>query len=183
VSVIDGRSCDSSQIRGCGRRPAIVNVGEFSGGIALDQRTNTVYVTDQSSNLVWVIDGKSCDGAISSGCRRAPAHVRAGPGARGIAVDEATDTIYVADTFDNTVSVINGASCNARMHSACDQKPAMAPVGNSPRRVAVDPRTDTVYVTNADSNSVTILDGRTCDGHMHGGCGRLPQHGRGLPVA
>lgn len=184
VSVIDGRSCDTAQVSGCGRQPAIVEVGGFPGGIALDQATNTVYVTGQSSNEVWVIDGETCNDATSSGCRRAPAHVRAGLGARGIAVDEATDTIYVANTFADTVSVIDGATCNATVRSACDQKPTAAPVGLSPRRVVVDPRSGTVYVTNAGSNSVTMLNGRTCDGKIHSGCGKVaPSQARGLPVA
>jgi YVTN family beta-propeller protein len=184
VSVIDGRSCDASQIRGCRRPPSVVEVGGFPGGIALDQRTDTVYVTGQSSNEVWVIDGKTCNDATSSGCRQPPAHVRAGLGARGITVDQATDTVYVANTFADTVSVIDGATCNATVRSACDQNPAAAPVGISPRRIVVDPRTETVYVTNAGSNTVTMLNGRTCDGKVHSGCGTAaPAHAGGLPVA
>jgi hypothetical protein len=31
--------------------------------------------------------------------------------------------------------------------------------------------TNTIYVTNAGSNSVTMLDGRTCNGQVHSGCG------------
>ena len=30
--------------------------------------------------------------------------------------------------------------------------------------------TNTVYVTNAGSNSVTVLNGRTCNGQVHRGC-------------
>ena len=50
----------------------------------------------------------------------------------------------------------------------------MAPVGASPRRVAVDEGTNTVYVTNAGSNTVTVLNGRTCNGRVHRGCGTVP---------
>ena len=46
----------------------------------------------------------------------------------------------------------------------------MAPVGISPRRIAVDESTNTIYVTNAGSNSVTMLNGRTCNGRVHSGC-------------
>ncbi len=95
----------------------------------------------------------------------------AGAGARGIAVNEVTNTVYVANTDANTVSVINGATCNAAVHTGCGQHAPVAVVGISPRRVAIDPVTNTIYVTNAGSNSVTMLDGRTCNGQVHSGCG------------
>ncbi len=50
-----------------------------------------------------------------------PARVLAGIGARGIAVNEATNTIYVANTAANTVSVIDGANCDATVESGCGQ--------------------------------------------------------------
>jgi YVTN family beta-propeller protein len=170
VSVIDGRTCNAAVTRGCGRRPVEVNVGETPGGIAVNTRTNTVYVTGESSSDVSVIDGRGCNAMIRSGCTRRPVRVRAGAGARGIAVDEATDTVYVANTNANTVSVIDGSECNARVHAGCRRRPAVADVGLSPRRVAVDEATGTVYVTNAGSDSVTLLDGRTCNGRVHAGC-------------
>jgi DNA-binding beta-propeller fold protein YncE len=96
--------------------------------------------------------------------------VRAGTGARGIAVNEATNTVYVANTVENTVSVIDGSTCNARVHTGCGRRAAVAPVGASPRRIAVDERTNTIYVTNAWANTVTMLNGRKCNGRVHSGC-------------
>ncbi len=169
ISVLDGRTCNAQDVRGCRHRPT-VNVGETPGGIAVDMRTDTIYVSGESSNDVSVIAGKSCNAITTSGCRQKPLHVLAGAGARGIAVNELTDTVYVANTIANTVSVINGAVCNARVHGGCGQSAAVAAVGASPRRVAVDELTNTVYVTNAASNTVTMLDGRTCNGRVHTGC-------------
>jgi len=139
-------------------------------GIAVNKRTNTIYVTGEFSNDVSVIDGKTCNARVTSGCRQKPVHALAGAGARGIAVNEATNTVYVVNTVANTVSVINGATCNATVHSGCGRQAAVAPVGVSPRRVAVDEVTNTIYITNAGSNSVTMLDGRTCNGRVHTGC-------------
>ena len=68
------------------------------------------------------------------------------------------------------MSVIDGASCNATVYTGCGRRAAVAPVGLSPRRVAVDELTNTIYVTNAGSNTVTMLDGRTCNGRVHKGC-------------
>jgi DNA-binding beta-propeller fold protein YncE len=172
VSVIDGRRCNAVDVSGCGRRPANVDVGKTPGGIAVNARTNTIYVTGESSNDISVIDGRACNARLTRGCRATPARAVAGAGARGIAVDERTNTVYVANTAANTVTVIDGATCNGAVHTGCGKRAAAAPVGVSPRRVAVDEVTDTVYVTNAGSNSVTMLNGRSCNGRVHSGCGR-----------
>ncbi len=172
VSVIDGKACNATNVTGCRRRPITVNVGQTPGGIAIDTRTDTIYVTGEFSNDVSVIDGKTCNATTAGGCRQTPIHVLAGAGARGIAVNEVTDTVYVANTAANTVSVINGATCNATVHTGCGQRAAAAPVGISPRRVAVDELTNTIYVTNAGSDTVTMLNGRTCNGRVHTGCGQ-----------
>src|SRR5947199_84054 len=138
-------------------RSSTADVGETRGGIALDARTNTISVTGESTSDVAVIDGKTCNARVQSGCRQKPVRVRVGAGARGIAVNAVTHTVYVANTVENTVSVINGASCNATVHAGCGRRAAVAPVGLSPRRVAVDELTNTIYVTNAGSNTVTML--------------------------
>ena len=170
VSVVDGASCNAKHVSGCKRRPVTVDVGETPGGIALDSSTNTVYVTGETSNDVSVIDGKSCNARTTSGCREQPARVHAGEGARGIAVNERTHTVYVANTADGTVSVIDGSACNATVRVGCGRRAAVTSVGVSPRRVAVDAVTNTVYVTNAGSDSVTMIDGRTCNGRVHTRC-------------
>ena len=170
VSVIDAARCNASDVSGCRRPPATVAFGDIAGGIALDAKTDTVYVTGQVSGDVAVIDAGTCNAEVRTSCRSVLARVLAGPGARGIAVDETTDTLYVADTAAGTVSVIDGSTCNASERSGCGQRAAVAPVGVSPRRVAVDDRTGTVYVTNAGSNSVSMLDGTTCNGRVHSGC-------------
>jgi len=179
VSVLDASTCNATDVSGCGRRPATIRVGDFPGGIALDSRTNTVYVTGQVTDDVWVIDGKSCNARHAGGCARPPARVAAGAGARGIALNEKTDTVYVANTAAGTVSVIDGSTCNASVSSGCRQAAPQAPVGISPRRVVVDEVTNTVYVTNAGSDSVTMLNGRTCNGHARSGCGQAAAPGGG----
>jgi YVTN family beta-propeller protein len=170
ISVIDVKACNATNVNGCRHKPITVNVGERPGGIAVNSRTDTIYVAGESSNDVSVLDGRTCNARATSGCRQTPVHVLAGSGARGIAVNEVTNTVYVANTAANTVSVINGATCNARVHAGCGQQAAVAPVGVSPRRVAIDEVTNTIYVTNAGSNTVTMLDGRTCNGRVQTGC-------------
>ena len=105
VSVLDAGRCNATNISGqaASRRRS----GSGTSGDCPRSRTNTVYVTGQVTNDVWVIDGKT-HARVRSGCGRTLARVPAGPGARGIA-PERTDTIYVANTAAGTVSVIDGS--------------------------------------------------------------------------
>ena len=49
----------------------------------------------------------------------------------------------MTNTGGDTVSVINGATCNGTNTSGCAQIPATVTVGNAPRAVGVNPVTDT----------------------------------------
>jgi YVTN family beta-propeller protein len=62
-------------------------------------------------------------------------------------VNPSTNTIYVTDANGNTVSVIDGATCHASHTGGCGQTQTVD-VGNGPYPIAVDERSDTVYVGN-----------------------------------
>lgn len=66
----------------------------------------------------------------------------------GLAVDGATHTVYVANSADNTVSVIKGGAVTQTIA-----------VGNAPKEVAVDSATGTAYVTNLGSGTVSVIQG------------------------
>src|SRR6516165_885672 len=108
------------------------------------------------------------------------------PGPSAVAVDQATDTIYVAngDNADgpnpggNTVSVIDGRRCNARDVSRCKGPWPTVKVGNLPSSITVDQATDTVYVTILTSNKVAVFNGATCDSHVTWGCHQPPTYVR-----
>ena len=103
----------------------------------------------------------------------------AGNGPFGLAMNEATHTVYVADVFSDTVSVINGATCNAsstsglRAHSHPEDR-------EGPADIAVDPATDTLYVTEAGAgisgtgHTLSVINGATCNGRVTSGCGQTP---------
>jgi YVTN family beta-propeller protein len=87
----------------------------------------------------------------------------------GVSLDAAANTLYVADSGSNTVSVINAATCNAATLAGCS--PVASPtVGTGPYGVAVDALTDTVYVTNQDAGTVSVIDGTTCNSSIQTGC-------------
>src|SRR5919112_1991383 len=73
----------------------------------------------------------------------------------GIAVDPNTNRIYVSNSNNNTVSVIDGAT-NRVIGDPI-------PVGEGPFGIAVDPNTNRIYVSNyfSDNNTVSVIDGAT----------------------
>jgi YVTN family beta-propeller protein len=75
-----------------------------------------------------------------------------GNGPSGVAVNATTNTVYVANIGDNSVSVIDGVASTVT---------STIPVGSGPTAVAVDSTTNTVYVTNDGADSVSVIDGAT----------------------
>src|SRR5574341_1226626 len=67
-----------------------------------------------------------------------------------IAVDPFTDTVYVANFDDNSVSVIS------RLNNT---EISRIKVGNLPNAMFFDPDTHTLYVTNYSDNSVSVING------------------------
>jgi YVTN family beta-propeller protein len=112
-----------------------------------------------------------------------PIGARAGPdpGTAGIGSEDRLPkrTVYTANLADGegpgTVSIINGAICNGQNTTGCGQTPATALVGFGALRVAVDPASDKVYVTNQEDASVSVINGATCNGHNTTGCSRAPR--------
>jgi DNA-binding beta-propeller fold protein YncE len=192
ISVFNGATCNATHATGCGQTPAVLSVGDSGGAqggsalsLAVDQATNTLYATNVITNTVpfggdsvYVINGATCDAATTTGCGQTPATIKAGFNPWGIAVDQATDTIYTANIADGehpgTVSVINGATCNGTDHTGCGQTPATAAAGFGAVGLAIDPATDTIYVANIEDTSVSVINGATCNGSDTTGCGQAP---------
>src|SRR3990172_751264 len=160
VTVIDGTTNKPLSVIEVGRTPygigintdtiAIINTttGEIIKNIdlvdpydiAVNSKTNKVYVTSDKTNLVSLIDG-STNEIISTFDVQKPC---------GIAVNEATNMVYVTSESTNKVHVIDGSKNN--LVTTID-------VGKSPRGVVVNPNTNMVYVTNQLSGTVDVIDG------------------------
>lgn len=163
ISVFHGSTCNATATSGCGQTPANAPTGPddpvdgSTESVAVNAATNTIYATSDTlgngkpflGHTVYVIGGPACDAADMAGCGDLPATISVGSdpvfgdaNPFGIAVDEATDTIYTANIFNRegpgTVSVINGATCNSQNTSGCDQTPAVAPAGFGANGIAVD---------------------------------------------
>ena len=133
VSMINSQTCNSADHHGCTPTPPTATVGAFPQWIAVDQRTHTVYVANAGSGTtgsVSVFDARTCNASHSVGCAQAPQPVTVGFSAFALAVNTVTNTIYVANFADstdpfggNTVSVIDGVTCNATDTTGCANAP------------------------------------------------------------
>jgi DNA-binding beta-propeller fold protein YncE len=171
-ATVPGRAVDPLTSFGFGS--ALVGstpVGNGPAALAINQATHTIYVENGQNangpnaggNTISVIDARRCSALDISHCSGPWATVTVGNLPSGIAIDVKTDTVYVTNLGDNTVSVFDGATCNGENTSGCGQTPATVPVGSSPVGLFADPLNHTVYIPNSGQNDVSVLDSATCN--------------------
>jgi YVTN family beta-propeller protein len=184
VSVIDGATnteidTDGNSANGITRIP----VGAAPAGVVANPTTNRIYVTNQNSNDVSVIDGATnteidTDGNAANGITR----ISVGSGPVGVALNPTTDRIYVANFSwgSGSVSVID-ATTNTEIDT--DGNPVNGitriPVGARPHLVAVNTITNRIYVANWGNDDVSVIDGASnteidTDGNPANGITRIP---------
>jgi DNA-binding beta-propeller fold protein YncE len=162
VYVINGAACDAANTTGCGQTPATIRTGNNTNptGIAVDQTTDTIYTANiwdgEYAGTVSVINGATCNGSNTTGCGQTPTTVTAGFGAAGVAIDHATQRVYVTNIEDTSVSVINGNTCNGTRTTGCAETPPKVAVGNYPVAVAIDAVVDSGYIANLD-NTISVI--------------------------
>ena len=162
---------------GLGSGSALVGsapVGNGPGGCSRSTRrptrctsptASTTTATAVGGNTVSVIDTRHCNARRRLALQGSVAddHGRE-PCPSGIAIDEQTDTVYVSNVADNTVSVFNGATCNALEHVRL-----RADAGDRPRRVdaARDLRRPgqphRVRPQRSARHDVSMIDSATCN--------------------
>jgi len=161
VYVINAATCDAHSTTGCQQTPTTVTVGDNPTGLAVDPWTDTIYAVVHAEGdyaaSVAVINGATCNGSTRTGCGQSPPTVAAGYGALEAAIDPTTGELYTSNLHDNSVSGINGNTCNAQQTIGCSQTPRQDAVGNYPSSIAVDPATGTAYVANITNLSVIPL--------------------------
>jgi DNA-binding beta-propeller fold protein YncE len=109
---------------------------------------------------VSMINGATCDATVTSGCGQTPPTVSAGNLPFDVAVDQASDTVYVLNLLGDSVTVINGLTCNATITSGCRGPQRTVEVGGIPLAVAASSATHTAYVANAADSDVSVFGPR-----------------------
>ena len=133
---------------------------------------------DFNDNVVRVFNGATCNAGNTSGCAQPPATVVANFNPRQAAVDEATHTVYVpvgtGEDMLGSVEMIDGSTCNGTVNSGCGNTPNRANVGSNPGYVLIDPATETVYVENQGSSSLSVINAATCNATNRAFLNRTP---------
>jgi DNA-binding beta-propeller fold protein YncE len=127
---------------------------------------------------VGVVNAATCNATDTSGCGQAPAVVKVGQCTFTVAVSAATDTVYAPSAGSvasncfggDTVSVINGATCNGTDTAGCGGHFPVMPAGRAPLAIAVDTSTGFVYVADFASAAVSVLNGSRCNAETAAGC-------------
>lgn len=117
-SIIDGATCNGTNTSGCPQSPPpAVVVGAFpasagNGGtnilgrsIAVDQHKHIVYIPVMGDSDVATLDGNACRAGHVNDCHVKIVHKRMGGFPVVATVDEGSETVYVANNLDGTVSV------------------------------------------------------------------------------
>jgi DNA-binding beta-propeller fold protein YncE len=152
VSVINGATCNGTNHSGCGHLAATATVGMGPFGVAVNDRTHTVYVANNangdSPGTVSVINGATCNGTDTAGCRRHFPTMATGRAPLLVTADAHIGTVYVTDFESAAVTILNGSRCNATATGGCRKASREQAVGSGPFGIAVNDRTHTVYVAN-----------------------------------
>lgn len=136
---------NNTNINGGSDRESGIDVNTFPIGIAVNPSTNKVYVVNEYSNTVSVIDTNT-DTVKST--------ISLGNFPYGIDINPLNNRIYITNRGSNTVSVLDG-SVDTKLHDIT--------VGKSPVGIAVNPSANWIYVTNLDDGTMSVIDGITND--------------------
>jgi DNA-binding beta-propeller fold protein YncE len=174
VHVIDGTTCNAGNTSGCGNTTRLVSDNDSPAALDIDLNTDTIYAVNTVGKVgtVSVIDGATCNGSDGSGCANEWPTVAVGHDAYADSIDQATGAVYVSNYDDGTVSVIDGARCNAVNTSGCVNQPSVVSSGDQPAGLAIDDSLHTLFVVNGYDDTLSAIDTRTCDGSQTGGCSK-----------
>jgi DNA-binding beta-propeller fold protein YncE len=190
VAVINAATCNATDSAGCGQTPAVVKVKPGAVFLTVSAKTDTVYAPNDGipfagivGHTVQVLNGATCNGTNHTGCGHLAATANVGDFPFGAVVNDRTHTLYVVNDFNGdapgTLSVINTATCDGTHTAGCRRHFPTAATGRGPIAIALDTRSDKVYVTDFSAAAVTILNGARCNAEVTHGCGRATERAVG----
>ena len=116
-------------------------VGTNPVAIAVNQATNKIYVANQNSNNVTIINGATLSTST----------VAAGAAPDAVVINSVTNKIYIANANGNSVTVLDGTT----------NRTSTIAVGGYPIAIVANSTTNKIYVANYYANTVTVIDGPT----------------------
>ncbi len=124
---------------------ANLDAGQFSDsyGVAVNSRTNKIYLTNYGSNRISVINGTT---------NQVIKHIDGVARPLRVAVNSRTNKIYVSnnDSGANSVTVIDGVK---------DKVMNVITGFNLPRDIVINEKTNVILVSNNGNNTMTAIDG------------------------
>ena len=126
-----------------------IPVGDGPIDIAINNNTNTLYVLNQNSNNITVLDSFTYSSITT---------IPVGTNPSGITFNKLTNKIYVSNTGNNSVSVIDTTS-NTVIKTIV--LPAVGLLSGDPKGIVVNPDTNRIFVGNSSSRTITVIDGIT----------------------
>lgn len=146
VSVINTDPADPSY----NTVAAVIGVGVLPSGVAVSPDSTRVYVTNFTENTVSVIDAGSNSVVDKISGFNAPF---------GVAVNPSGSRIYVTETYSIVYPITIVNYDNVKVVDAATRSiEATIKVGDSPIWVAVSPDGNQTYVTNALSNTMSVIN-------------------------
>jgi DNA-binding beta-propeller fold protein YncE len=170
VSLINTATCNAATQAGCPARAPTATVGNSPFGVTI--AAGTAYAWNSGSGTASLINTATCNAIMHTSCHQAKPTVGVGANTGPGAANPATHTAYTVNLDDDTLSVLDTATCTATHPSGC---PATAPTlaaGGEPAFALADPATGTLYVANIVDSTVSVLNGNTCNATNHQGCRR-----------
>jgi YVTN family beta-propeller protein len=120
-----------------------IGVDTYPVGISVNPSTKKIYVANEFSNTISVVDMPTLQVENTINVENFP-----------YALDSnvLNNRVYVTNRGSNSVSVIDGSTNNILYNISVEK----SPVG-----IAVNPSTSWIYVTNLESRSISVIDGIT----------------------
>jgi YVTN family beta-propeller protein len=169
MSVVNGATCNAMNHSGCNQKPPVLATGIDPAPFGYNKATQTLYVSSQDTNFAWVLDGSKCNATRTDGCTKNAPTTPTGNGPSGLDINPNTQTLYVANQSDNTVSIIDASACNQHQLAGCNQTWQTAPVGSNPFRLSINKTTNSIYVAGLNG-TVSIINGATCNAAVNSSC-------------
>jgi len=124
----------------------IINSGSFPIGVDINPITNKLYVANQFSNTISVIDIEKS---------KVEKNIDVGDSPYDVDVNPFSNRVYTSNRDSDSVSVIDGFT---------NKELAKIPVGDSPLGIGINLGRGWVYVANLDSSTITVID--AIDNHV-----------------